>query len=79
MWLEVKTMQEVLMSLLQLVLLLFNPVILTLAIIIIIVLIKKNKEYNNGAYYQITQHPYFLVKHNTGRYGPLSRFRTVNF
>ena len=69
MWLEVKTMQEVLMSLLQLVLLLFNPVILTLAIIIIIVLIKKNKEYKNGAYYQITQHPYFLVKHNTGRYG----------
>ena len=61
-------MQEVLMSLLQLVLLLFNPVILTLAIIIIIVLIKKNKEYKNGAYYQITQHPYFLVKHNTGRY-----------
>ena len=59
-------MQEVLMSLLQLVLLLFNPVILTLAIIIIIVLIKKNKEYKNGAYYQITQHPYFLVKHNTG-------------
>ena len=69
MWLEVKTMQEVLMSLLQLVLLLFNPVILTLAIIIIIVLIKKNKEYKNGAYYQITKQPYFSVKHNTGRYG----------
>ena len=62
-------MQELLTSLLQLVLLLFNPVILIPAIIIIIVLIKKNKEYKNGAYYQITKHPYFSVKHNTGRYG----------
>ena len=62
-------MQELLMSLLQLVLLLFNPVILIPAIIIIIVLIKKDKEYKNGAYYQITKHPYFSVKHNTGRYG----------
>lgn len=62
-------MQGVLMSLLQLVLQLFNPAILILAIIIIIVLIKKNKEYKNGAYYQITKCPYFSVKHNAGRYG----------
>ena len=62
-------MQGLLMSLLQLVLLLINPVILIPAIIIIIVLIKKNKEYKNGAYYQITKHPYFSVKYNTGRYG----------
>lgn len=62
-------MQELLMSLVQLVLLLFNPVILIPAIIIIIVLIKNNKEYKNGAYYQITKYPYFSVKHNTGRYG----------
>ena len=62
-------MQGVLMSLLQLVLQLFNPAILIPAIIIIIVLIKKNKEYKNGAYYQITKCPYFSVKHNAGRYG----------
>lgn len=62
-------MQEVLMSLLQLILQLFNPAILIPAIIIIIVLIKKNKEYKNGAYYQITKCPYFSVKHNAGRYG----------
>lgn len=62
-------MQELLMSLLQLVLLLFNPIILIPAIIIIVVLVKKHKEYKNGAYYQITKHPYSSVKHNTGRYG----------
>lgn len=62
-------MQELLMSLLQSVLLLFNPMLLIPAIIIIIVLVKKDKEYKNGAYYQITKHSYFSVKHNTGRYG----------
>lgn len=62
-------MQELLMSLLQLVLLLFNPMILIPAIIIVIVLIKKSMEYKKGAYYQITKHPYFSVKHNIGRYG----------
>lgn len=62
-------MQELLMSLLQLVLLLFNPFFVIPAIIIIVVLVKKDKEYKNGAYYQITKHPYFSVKHNTGRYG----------
>lgn len=62
-------MQELLMSLLQLVLLLLNPDFLVPAIIIIVVLVKKDKEYKNCAYYQITKHPYFSVKHNTGRYG----------
>lgn len=62
-------MQELLMSLLQLVLLLLNPDFLVPAIIIIVVLVKKDKEYKNGAYYQITKHSYFSVKHNTGRYG----------
>lgn len=62
-------MQELLMSLLQLVSLLLNPVILIPAIIIIVVLIKKNKEYKNGAYYQITKQPYFSVKQDIGRYG----------
>ena len=62
-------MQDLLMSLLQLVLLLLNPIFLIPAIIIIIVLVKKDKEYKNGAYYQITKLPYFSVKHNTGRYG----------
>lgn len=62
-------MQELLMALLQLVLLLFKPVILIPAIIIIIVLIKKDREYKNGAYFQITKHPYLSIKHNAGRYG----------
>lgn len=62
-------MQELLISLLQLVSLLLNPVILIPAIIIIVVIIKKNKEYKNGAYYQITKQPYFSVKQDTGRYG----------
>ena len=66
-------MQELLMSFLQLVLilllLLLNPMFLIPAIIIIIVLVKKDKEYKNGAYYQITKYPYSSVKHNTGRYG----------
>lgn len=48
---------------------LFNPVLLISTIIIIVMLIKKNKEYKSGAYYQITKHPYFSVKYNTGRYG----------
>ncbi len=59
-------MQELLISL---ILLLFNPMFLIPAIIIIVVLIKKNKEYKNGAYYQVTKLPYLSVKHDTGRYG----------
>lgn len=70
-------MQELLMSLLQLVLLLFNPVILIPAIIIIIVIIKKDKEYKNGAYYQITKRPYFSVKHDTGRYGEYLTYKQL--
>lgn len=62
-------MQELLLSLIQLVLLLFNPVILLMAIIVIVVLVKKNKEYKNGSYYQITKLPYHSVKHDIGRYG----------
>lgn len=61
-------MQELLMSLLQFVLLLLNPVLLIPAIIIIAV-VKEDKEYKKGAYYQITKLPYYSVKHNTGRYG----------
>ncbi len=60
---------ELLKSLLQLVLLLFNPVILIPAIIIAIIFVKKNKEYKESAYYQVTKHPYLSVRHNTGRYG----------
>lgn len=62
-------MQGALMSLLQLLLLLSISAILIAAVIIIIVPIKKNKEYKNGAYYQITKHPYFSIMRNTGRYG----------
>lgn len=75
-------MRELIVSLWQLVMLLFNPMLLIPAVIIIVVLIRKNKEYKSGAYYQITKHPYLLVKHNTGRYGEyltykyLKRFET---
>lgn len=62
-------LQRLLMSLLQLPFMLLNPVVLIPAIIITVVLVKKNKEYKNGAYYQITKLPYSSVKHNTGRYG----------
>lgn len=62
-------LQQLLMPLLQLILLLLNPVILIPAIIITVVLVKKNKEYKKGAYYQITKLPYHYVKHNIGRYG----------
>lgn len=62
-------MRELLMSLLQLVLLLLNPMFLIPTIIIIIVLVKKDKEYKNGAYYQITKQPYFSVRRNAGNYG----------
>lgn len=68
-------LQQLLMSLLQLLFLLFNPIILIPAIIITVVLIKKNKEYKNGAYYQITKLPYGSVKHNTGRYGEYLTYR----
>lgn len=62
-------MQELLVILLQLGSLLFNPVFLILAITVIIVLVKKNKEYKNSSYYQITKLPYFSVKCDAGRYG----------
>lgn len=66
-------LKQLFMSLLQLLYMLLNPIILIptiiTAIIIIVVLVKKNKEYKNGAYYQITKLPYGSVKHNTGRYG----------
>ncbi len=62
-------LQQLLMSFLQLLFMLLNPVILIPAIIITVILVKKNKEYKNGAYYQITKLPYSSVKHNTGRYG----------
>lgn len=62
-------LQQLFMSILQLLFMLLNPVILIPAIIITVVLVKKNKEYKNGAYYQITKLPYSSVKHNTGRYG----------
>lgn len=57
------------MFLLQLVLLLLNPLFLIPVIINIIILAKKDKEYKNSAYYQITKQPYSLVKHDIGRYG----------
>lgn len=60
---------ELIKSLFSLVLLLFNPVVLIPAIIVIVILVKKNKEYKEGAYYQVTKHPYLSVRHNTGRYG----------
>lgn len=53
----------------QLIVLLFNPVILIPATIIIVILAKKNKEYKNGAYYQITKLPYLSVRHDIGKYG----------
>lgn len=56
-------MKELIVSLFQLFMFLIP------AVIMIIVLIKKNKEYKNGAYYQITKHSYLSVKYNTGRYG----------
>ena len=62
-------LQQLLMSLLQLFFILFNPVVIIPAIIITIVFVKKNKEYKNSAYYQTTKFPYSSVKHNTGRYG----------
>lgn len=62
-------MQELLMSLWQLVMLPLKPVLFIAAIIFIIVRIKENREYKNSAYYQITKLPYFSVQHNTGRYG----------
>ena len=62
-------LQQLLISLLQPVFMLLNPIILIPAIIIIVVLVKKNKEYKESAYFQITQLPYSSVKHNTGRYG----------
>ncbi len=62
-------LQQLLMSFLQLLFMLLNPVILIPAIIITVILVKKNKDYKNGAYYQITKLPYSSVKHNTGRYG----------
>lgn len=55
-------MQGLIASMLQLVVLLFNPIFSISAVIIIIVFIKKNKEYKSGAYYQITKHPYLSVK-----------------
>lgn len=62
-------LQQLLNPLLQMISVLFNPIILIPIIIIIFVLFKKNKEYKECAYYQITQLPYLSVKHNTGRYG----------
>lgn len=62
-------LQRLFMSLWQLVLLFLKPEILLPAIIIIIILIKKNKEYKNGAYYQVTKLPYLSVRYNAGRYG----------
>lgn len=60
---------QLLMSLLQLLFILLNPVVLIPVIIITIVLIKKNREYKNGAYYQVTKLPYSYVKQNKGKYG----------
>lgn len=67
-------LQKLLLSLLQLLFLLLNPVVLISVIIIIAVLIKKNKvkknqEYESSAYYQITRLPYGLLKHDLGKYG----------
>lgn len=70
-------------SLLQIVSLIFNPVILIPAIIAIIVFIKKIKVYKSCAYYQITKLPYFSVIYDTGRLGEyltykyLKRFETT--
>lgn len=61
--------QKLLISILQLVKLLFNPILLIPVMIIIIVLIKKNKEYKNCTYYQITKIPYLSVRRNFGSYG----------
>lgn len=69
--------QQLLSSLLQLVLVLFNPVIIIPAIIIIVVLVKKNRDYKIGAYYQITKLPYHSVKHNTGRYGEYLTYKCL--
>lgn len=67
------SLQEVLKSLLQLVSLLFHPIILIPVIVSIIVRIsknkKKNKVYKNGAYYQITKLPYTSMRRNKGYYG----------
>ena len=62
-------MQELLKSLLQVVLLSLNPVIVIPVMIIIIVLVKKDKDYKKSAYYQITKLPYKSVKYDKGRRG----------
>ena len=50
-----------------------EPVILIpggiIAIIATIILIIKNREYKQGAYYQVTRHPFLSVYYNPGRYG----------
>ena len=70
-------------SLLELILLLLDPKILIPIIFFIIIFSKKSrkpkkkkkqnqaeeKEYISSTYYQITQHPYSLVKEDLGRYG----------
>ena len=64
-------LQQLLASFLQLIFALLNPFVLVPAsiIIVIVVLIKKNKEYKNGAYFQITKLPYRTVRCDMGRYG----------
>jgi len=70
--------------LLQLLFLLFNPVIfipVTVVILVLIynifVLVYKNKQYKKGAYYQITKNPYSSVKYDTGKYGEYLTYKSI--
>jgi hypothetical protein len=48
-------------------LLLFQMILLIIALIVFIK--RENKQYKDGAYYQITKHPYLSVRFDKGKYG----------
>lgn len=70
------TMLKVLFSLS---LLMLNPFVLIPIIIVVVILVRKNKEYKEGAYYQITKRPYLSVRRNTGQYGEYLTYKYLKY
>lgn len=74
-------LQSLLLSLLQLLFLLLNPIVLIPVIITIVILVNKKKkvkkEYEKSAYYQIAKLPYSLLKHDLGKYGEYLTYKNL--
>lgn len=62
-------------TVLQLFLVLLNPVFLIFLIIIILVYAKRMKDYKDSAYYQVTKAPYLSIRHDLGKWGEYLTYR----